>query len=230
MISKGYLPLITKPTRVTTYSATLIDHIYSNATSQHYDSGIIISDFADHFGTFYANRNYSRKNLSIYTRTRQMKQVNISNVKQLLSSTEFNTVFFVECPNYAYNTFLHIYKHAYDKAFPLNKCQTSRRYIKRQPWITQGILNSSINKCILLRAKIRNQTVHNIAIYQNYCKVYNKIKRAAKKKYYTESFAQNVNNIKRTWQLLHEALNKKPMISKYEDAFLIGNIEVTNTK
>ncbi len=30
MISKGYLPLITKPTRVTTYSATLIDHIYSN--------------------------------------------------------------------------------------------------------------------------------------------------------------------------------------------------------
>ena len=48
--------------------------------------------------------------------------------------------------------------------------------------------------------------------------------------YYTESFAQNVNNIKRTWQLLHEALNKKPMISKSEDAFLIGNIEVTNKK
>ena len=58
MISKGYLPLITKPTRVTTYSATLIDHIYSNATSQNYDSGIIISDVADHFGTFYASRKY----------------------------------------------------------------------------------------------------------------------------------------------------------------------------
>ena len=72
--------------------------------------------------------------------------------------------------------------------------------------------------------------MHNITIYKNYCKVFNKIKRAAKKKYYTESFAQNVNNIKRTWQLLHEALNKKPMHSKYEDAFLIGNIEVTNKK
>ena len=114
MISKGYLPLITKPTRVTTYSATLIDHIYSNATSQNYDSGIIISDVADHFGTFYAS-----KNLPTYTRTRQMKQVNISNFKQLLSSTEFNTVLSDEFPNSAYNTFLHIYKHAYDKAFPL---------------------------------------------------------------------------------------------------------------
>ena len=58
----------------------------------------------------------------------------------------------------------------------------------------------------------------------------NTIKRAAKRKYYTESFEQNVNNIKRTWQLLHEALNKKPMISEYEDEFLIGNIEVTNKK
>ena len=72
--------------------------------------------------------------------------------------------------------------------------------------------------------------MHNITIYKNYCKVYTKIKRAAKNKYYTESFAQNVNNIKRTWQLLHEALHKKPMISKYEDAFLIGNTEVTNKK
>ena len=135
-----------------------------------------------------------------------------------------------ECTNSAYNTFLHIYKHAYNKAFPLKNVKTARRYIKRQPWITQGILNSSINKCRLLRAKIRNQTVHNITIYKNYCKVFNKIKRAAKKKYYTESLAQNVNNIKRTWQLLREALNKKPLHSKYEDAFLIGNIEVTNKK
>ena len=165
-----------------------------------------------------------------------MKQVNISNFKQLLSSTDFNSVLSGECPISAYNTFLHIYiyiyiyKHAYNKAFPLKNVKTSRRYIKRQHWITQGILNSSINKCRLLRAKIRNQTVHNITIYKSYCKVFNKIKRAAKKKYYTESFAQNVNNIKRTWQLLHEALNKKPMHSKYEDAFLIGNMEVTNKK
>ena len=91
-ISKGYLPLITKPTRVTIYSATLIDHIYSNATSQNYDSGIIISDVADHFGTFYASRKYSSKNIPTYIRTRQMKQVNISNFKQLLSSTDFNSV------------------------------------------------------------------------------------------------------------------------------------------
>ena len=43
-----------------------------------------------------------------------MKQVNISNFKQLLSSTDFNSVLSNECPNSAYNIFLHIiYKHAW---------------------------------------------------------------------------------------------------------------------
>ena len=87
-----------------------------------------------------------------------------------IESIDVNSVLSNECPNSADNTFLHniIYKHAYiHKAFPLKNVKKSRRYIKRQPWITQGILNSSINKCRLLRAKIRNQTVHNITIYKN---------------------------------------------------------------
>ena len=45
IFSHGYLPTITKPTRVTPSTATLIDHCYAN--------DIIINDVADHFGTFY---------------------------------------------------------------------------------------------------------------------------------------------------------------------------------
>ena len=52
VISRGFLPLITKPTRVFPSSATLIDHIYSNNISAQLSSGIIITDVADHFGTF----------------------------------------------------------------------------------------------------------------------------------------------------------------------------------
>ena len=52
MIGKCYSPLITKPTRVTDHSATLIDHIYTNAINPNYDSGIILTNVADHFGIF----------------------------------------------------------------------------------------------------------------------------------------------------------------------------------
>ena len=56
VISQGFLPKITRPTRITPHSATLIDHIYSNdnrPTFQNNISGIIITDVADHFGTFH---------------------------------------------------------------------------------------------------------------------------------------------------------------------------------
>ena len=63
MLTTGYLPVITKPTRVTDHSATLLDHIYSNNKSLNYTSGIVITDVADHFGTFYVSR---KKHMSQY--------------------------------------------------------------------------------------------------------------------------------------------------------------------
>jgi exonuclease III len=54
IFSQGYMPLITKPTRVSTYSATLIDHIYTNKQTSKL-SGIIVTDVADHFGIFFVS-------------------------------------------------------------------------------------------------------------------------------------------------------------------------------
>ena len=56
MLRTGYLPVITKPTRITDHSATLLDHIYANSKSLNYQYGFIITDVADHFGTFYVSR------------------------------------------------------------------------------------------------------------------------------------------------------------------------------
>ena len=52
IFSQGYLPLTTKPTRLTSHSATLIDHIYTNSRSSEITSGIIVTDISDHFGIF----------------------------------------------------------------------------------------------------------------------------------------------------------------------------------
>ena len=119
MITKGYLPLITKPTRITNHSATLIDHIYSNTTSQNYTSGIIISDLADHFGTFYTSTKSTPTDLPKYKSVRVMKQTNITYFAELLSATDFASVLSHECPNDAYNTLCNIYTHLFDAAFPI---------------------------------------------------------------------------------------------------------------
>ena len=50
--ANSYIPLITKPTRITETSATLIDHIFINNLDSNDRSntkcGIIISDLSDH--------------------------------------------------------------------------------------------------------------------------------------------------------------------------------------
>ena len=54
MFSNTCLPLITKPTRITPTSATLIDNIYSNNLPGEYThmQGIIYTDISDHLPVF----------------------------------------------------------------------------------------------------------------------------------------------------------------------------------
>ena len=40
LFSHGLLPIVTKPTRITCHSATLIDHIYTNYSISHITSGM----------------------------------------------------------------------------------------------------------------------------------------------------------------------------------------------
>ena len=57
--SHGFIPVIYKPTRIITSSATLIDHMYSNIITLSHYSGIIINHVIDHFGTFPSKVNAS---------------------------------------------------------------------------------------------------------------------------------------------------------------------------
>ena len=49
LYSYGLIPMITKPTRITAHSATLIDNIFTNNTDVPSKNGLIISHLSDHF-------------------------------------------------------------------------------------------------------------------------------------------------------------------------------------
>ena len=52
LLSVGYLLTITKPTRITDHSATLIDHIYTNVPQKVVKSGICLAGITDHLPNF----------------------------------------------------------------------------------------------------------------------------------------------------------------------------------
>ena len=70
MISSGFLPHIIHPTRITDYSSTIIDNIYSNNFEDNSTGGNILIQFADHLSQFLCIDKYveRRKPIDIFKR------------------------------------------------------------------------------------------------------------------------------------------------------------------
>ena len=68
MSSNGFLPLITRPSRVTATSATLIDNIFTNNIGDINNSvqGLFITDISDHFPVFHIARQMEIKEKDTY--------------------------------------------------------------------------------------------------------------------------------------------------------------------
>ena len=62
LFPNSFVPLITKPTRYSTYSSTLIDNILTNKPQNNLVSGILISDISDHLPVFYISQHITKTN------------------------------------------------------------------------------------------------------------------------------------------------------------------------
>ena len=117
----------------------------------------------------------------------------------MLHIVDYSTVLSIADVNEVYDNFMIIYKSLFEISCPVKHMKVKRKYIKREPWIISGILTSSLNKAKLLRKKLSRPNPEMINKYKEYCRMFNKIKRAAKSAYYTEMIEARKHNIKETW-------------------------------
>ena len=219
MISLGMLPIITKPTRVTKDTATLIDHIYLNTSNSSVTSGIIITDVADHFGVFTMIEDIAVKKISSLKQYRPFTDNNLTYFKQLLTENDYSSVLNNNDVDEAYNKFLNIYHKSYEQAFPLKTIKQKSKYTKQQPWMTEGLLASSIKKNKLFKLKLKTPTDANISKYKDYCTIYNKLRRQAKRNHYISIFNKYKHDTKNSWsaikKIIGKASNKNNMPSSF---------------
>ena len=52
LLSLGFMPIITKPTRITDHKTTLLNHIYTNTPEKLIKSGLCLADISDHLPLF----------------------------------------------------------------------------------------------------------------------------------------------------------------------------------
>ena len=91
LLSSSFYPLITKPTRITQNSATLIDNILTNSFDQNGVNGVLFSDLSDHLPVFtieIGNRCNEKRPITL---SRDIRKENIDRLIDNLGKTRIGS-------------------------------------------------------------------------------------------------------------------------------------------
>ncbi len=230
ILSNGFIPLITKPTRISVTSATLIDHLYSNSITSIGKSGIIITDVADHFGTFFISNGQRQRQKIVKRQKRSFSQNNINKFKEALKQINFSHISRIDCPNRAYNEFIIIYLKLFEESFPLHDYNLGSNFVKREPWFTNGLLVFSKRKSEMFKKKLIDPSPVNINRYKLFNNIFNLLKRNMKTLYFKTALEEYKHDSKKCWTLLKQAIGKLNDKSSYPQTFNINNNPVTDKR
>ena len=160
MYANSFIPTINRPTRVTKYTCTLIDNIYTKHYNIKYDnySGVLTTDITDHFPEFHVSKLHcdhpidkEYKTIRIINEHRKLK---FMEKIQNMDWTSLDS--FQDCQTY-FSNFLKLFKNTYDESFPTTRVKIKYRY--RLPLVVRWteIFN-----------KAKKQTISNITKTPNY--------------------------------------------------------------
>ena len=205
MFSSCFYPLITRPTRITNSSASLIDNIFVNNLEESFTSGILFTDLSDHLPVFQFTGSIQHKTNSSTTTSYKYRQINekyMSHLCQNLERENWLDIFNIDNPEEAYNQFFNKLHDTYDKSIPLKKSKFGN-LSRKIPWLTKGLLTSRKTKNKLYKKYLRKPNEINERKYKRYRNKFNKLKRAAKKLHYEHKFDEYKGNLKLTWKLIN---------------------------
>jgi len=154
LISQNFTPLINRPTRVTTTTATLIDNIFSNRIRS-LTAGVVVTDVSDHFGTI-AFEQIDTEPVNNETRItyREYNEANKENFMEALTASNWDDVRSTHNANVAYQKFLELLMELYETHFPLLS-KTINDIEQKKPWISNGLRTSIKAKRKLYRKYIK---------------------------------------------------------------------------
>ena len=209
MYSNLLCPLINRPTRITSHTATFID-ILTNNIDADLVNGLIFSDISDHlpiFSLWFDDYSNVLRDNSVHM-FRDKSEKNVRKFDELITNYDWsrNTCSLSD-PREAYTKFSNDYKQFFDECFPLKRRSGKNR--NRKPWLTNGLLRSIKTKNKLYMQFIGKADPAKEQRYKNYKNNLSRLIRVAKRLYYDKKFEENKTNTKQTWKYLNDIINKK---------------------
>ena len=232
-LDKGLLPTITKPTRVTRTTATLIDNIVVGKKYQsNYESQIILSDLSDHFPCMLNIKNtklFSKKQTTV--KTRGLNPSKIEEIKLKLAQIDWDNLLANKPTDKSFDIFHQTLNDIMDETAPYHTVKISHKKIRRDPWISMGLL-----KCLKKQHNLYKQFLINRndeALLQRYRTYRNKLQqviRRAKEKYYQDKCIEYRKNTSKLWKLINKLSNKENDKTNIIEYLKIDNLDIYSSK
>jgi len=171
MLAYNCTQLITRPTRITDLSATLLDHIYTNNIKMPVQPAIILSDLSDHLPTFVLIKSscLKQKHSSITLRHNYKnvdKSTFLQEIKDSLDMLPVNN----GNPCQVVDDIHSIFNIIMQKHTPRQPLSRNRRKLLNKPWITQALYKSIKEKKKIYRSLVKNgfENKARFAYYKRY--------------------------------------------------------------
>lgn len=222
----NFLPMINKPTRVTEKTASLIDNIFMNDfNNRKLVNGIFPYKISDHFIIFVMEVNdpVNQINLPgyVHRKIRKFNDVNHEKFSQLMAQDDLTVLEDIGDVNEAYNVFSGKITKAFESAFPVKEQKSV--YQDRKPWLTKGMKHSIKLKNKLYIRSIKRPSIANKTKYKKYRNDLNRHLKAAERQHYADLLTLYKQNLRKSWEVIKEVINKKRKKSTKRVRFMINN-------
>ena len=217
-ISNGLVPVITKPTRITHNTATLIDNIYIKLQNTRLSSGIITTEIFDHLPIFsFYGRKVKTKPKPVSRDTRTLNEQNIAMIRNILDRYDLDS----NDSNDTLDHFMNVMTTTIDAIAPIKTIKIHPERNIRDPWVTPGIMKSAKTLDKMFRKTIKKSPNDPLVTeYKSYRNLLNRVRKKAKQYYYHNLFNRYCNDIRKTWEVMRSIIKKnndKSSISDFQN-------------
>ena len=227
----GFIQTVSRATRVTSESATLIDFcLLKDLVSNLILTGVIANDVSDHFATFVALKTNKTRIKKIVSPKRRLINNETNNTFiNAFNGLNWQDVLNINCPEIAYNRFLKIFHNFYNLSYPLVNNNLNKNSFPKNAFMTPSLLKCRTKKAALARIAKTNPSLINKTRYKNYRNVYSSAIRTAKRVYTRNKIADSFGDSRKLWNVLKESLNL-PNKSNCVSQIIVEGETITDSK
>ena len=232
-LDMGLVPTITKPTRITKSSATLIDNIIvSENLCGNFCSNILINDMSDHMPTICVVESLKtarKDNITITSRDTRPK--NIAALKNHLQSYDWPTLLSSPSLDGNMETLNNVIQREMDYCTPVKSRKISYSKLRREPWLMPNLKMCTEKSKRLYRKSLKlGCSPLDCLKYQAYNKCLRKAIRTAKRLYHCNKCYEYRKDTKKLWKVINEIIGKNGDKSVTIDYLKIDGIKEYSAK